>query len=115
MALPTETQEWLDQLVAKWTEVHKKSMTTLVLLHVIRDSAPANADTIGPDFTDRTGWSLTERGLYRTLRRLTADGLLAAEEEDAPRTGAKRKNYSLTQLGADFLRRAEEAQVTLSS
>jgi len=46
-----------------------------------------------------------ERGLYRTLRRLAATGLLTASEVAVPRTGAKRKNYELKALGARYLAR----------
>lgn len=107
MSGPTESEEWLEELVTQWTEVYKKSMTTLLLLRVIENSAPANADTIGPDLADMTGWASSERALYRTLRRLASNGLLSTEEEPAPRTGAKRKNYTLTPLGADYLREIE--------
>ena len=55
-----------------------------------------------------TGWRLTERGLYRTLRRLTSLGLLRVEEVAAPRTGAKRKDYSPTTLGIAYLARIEK-------
>ena len=103
----TESEEWLDELVERWTEVYKKSMTTLVLLRLVRERAPVDTASIGPTFTAATGWSLSERGLYRTLQRLAATGLLAATEVPAARTGAKRKTYELTALGGAYLDRLE--------
>lgn len=103
-----ESEEWLEELVRSWTEVYKKSLTTLGLMRAVAELAPAPANAIGERLTEATGWSLTDRGLYRTLRRLTGMGLLRAEEVAVPRTGAKRKDYSLTTLGAAYLARIEE-------
>ncbi len=62
-------------------------MTTVVLLRIIdKASAPIDAGAIAPEFSELTGWSLTERGL----------------------TGAKRKLFLLTPLGAIYLERLEE-------
>lgn len=80
-------------------------MTTLVLLGIVGERGPIPADVIGRALIESTGWGLTERGLYRTLRRLAATGLLTASEVAVPRTGAKRKNYELTPLGARYLAR----------
>lgn len=106
--MKNETEEWLDELVHSWIEVYKKSITTLELLRAVAELAPASANNIGERFTQATGWSLTERGLYRTLRRLTSFGLLHVEEVAVARTGAKRKDYSLTSIGSAYLRRIEE-------
>ncbi len=103
-----EAEEWLDEMVRSWTEVYKKSLTTLELMRGVADLAPAPANRIGERFTQATGWTLTDRGLYRTLRRLTSLGLLRAEEVAVARTGAKRKDYSLTPLGSAYLKRIEE-------
>lgn len=103
-----ETEEWLDELVRSWTETYKKSLTTLELLRTVADLAPAPANTIGERVAQATGWRLTDRGLYRSLRRLTSLGLLYADEVAVARTGAKRKDYSLTTLGSAYLRRIEE-------
>ena len=46
---------------------------------------------------------MTERGLYRTVKRLEDSGLLVSKAVDAPRTGAKRKELSLSPLGGHFL------------
>lgn len=107
MTRPSEAGEWLDELVRSWTEMYKKSITTLVLLRVIDKAGPVAAGDIGPAFTEETGWQLTERGLYRTLRRLAASGLLVTTETVVPRTGAKRKDFELTPFGTQYLERIE--------
>ncbi len=103
-----ESEEWLDELVRSWTEVYKKSLTTLELMRIVAELAPAPATDIGERFVQATGWSLTDRSLYRTLRRLSSLGLLSADEVAIPRTGAKRKDYSLTILGRAYLKRIED-------
>ncbi|MBP7971524.1 MAG: hypothetical protein WBB44_10675 [Candidatus Nanopelagicales bacterium] len=109
-----ETEEWLDELVRSWTETFKKSLTTLELMRAVAALAPAPANTIGQRLAQQTGWSLTDRGLYRSLRRLTTLGLLRVDEVAVARTGAKRKDYSLTTLGVAYLERIEKvvAQAT---
>lgn len=100
---PTESEEWLADRVDSWIETYKKSMLTPVVLSVVATHQPAGTVTIAEAVTAATGWQITERGLYRTLRRLQDSGLLTAAEESAPRTGAKRKQFSLSALGTRFL------------
>ena len=104
---PSESDEWLDELVATWTEMYKKSMVTVVLLRTIGAVERASVDEIASGLGGSTGWSLTERGLYRTLRRLASSGLLHTVEVDVPRTGVKRKDFELTDLGKRYLTRIE--------
>lgn len=106
---PSEADEWLEEMVTRWVETYKKSATTLVLLRIIADTAPASAATIGTEFTERTGWTLTERGLYRTLKRLAASDLLSVDPVPVERTGRPRKDYALTGLGRRYLDRLDEA------
>lgn len=111
MSRPNESEEWLDELVFSWTEVYKKSMTTLVLLRVVDERGPIATDGIAAELQERTGWGLTERGLYRTLRRLASSGLLATTAEAAARTGVKRKLFTLTGVGQQYLERLNAAAV----
>lgn len=104
----SEADEWLEELVASWVEVYKKSATTLVLLRIIDAIGPAPAPMIGAELTRRTGWTLTERGLYRTLRRLASSDLLTSDDVPVPRTGVRRKDFSLTDFGRRYLERIEE-------
>lgn len=106
--MSSESEEWLDELVTGWVEVHKKSMTTLVLLRIVADRAPAPAAEIAAEFTDRTGWTISERGLYRTLKRLAGSDLMTVEAVPVERTGRPRKDFTLTELGRRYLARLEE-------
>lgn len=103
MAHPVESDEWLDELIRRWNEMFKKSMTSLVLLRLIGDRDDVEVADLQTRLTATTGWTLTERGLYRALQRLAADGLLAVHPVPAPRTGAKRNTFRLTPLGMEFI------------
>lgn len=103
--------EWIEESVRGWVEVYKKSATTLVLLGILREHGPAPAATVRDLFVERTGWSITERGLYRTLQRLANSGLLSVTPVTVPGTGAKRKDFALTPPGEHYLRRIRESRV----
>lgn len=108
--LSAEDAEWVAELTESWVEVHKKSATTAVLLRIIATQGPLPAAQIAPRFTEVTGWSITERGLYRTLRRLADAGVLTVERIDVARTGAKRQDFALTPVGTAYLQ-AIDAQL----
>ena len=98
-----EEQEWIDHRVDTWVETYKKSMLTPVTLSLVATHQPAEISTIAEAVTAAPGWQITERGLYRTIKRLQDSGFLESSAVDAPRTGAKRKLLSLTSLGASYL------------
>ena len=98
-----EEQEWIDHRVDTWVETYKKSMLTPVTLSLVATHQPAEISTIAEAVTAATGWQITERGLYRTIKRLQDSGFLESSAVGAPRTGAKRKLLSLTSLGASYL------------
>nr|WP_231715243.1 PadR family transcriptional regulator [Arthrobacter gengyunqii] len=78
-------------------------MLTPVVLRAVAERQPVTVASVAAAVAAITGWQITERSLYRTLKRLQDSGLLHSAEVDAPRTGAKRKEISLTGLGAQFL------------
>jgi DNA-binding PadR family transcriptional regulator len=100
---PSEDQEWVSDRIESWVETYKKSMLTPVILDLVATHQPASVAQVADGVTATTGWQITERGLYRTLKRLRDSGLLTSADVDAPRTGAKRQELSLTSLGAEFL------------
>lgn len=102
-ALTSEEREWLDHRVESWVETYKKSMLTPITLSLVAKHQPAEISTVAEAVTAATGWQITERGLYRTIKRLQDSGFLQSTAVDAPRTGAKRKMLSLTPLGASYL------------
>lgn len=100
---PSEDEEWLHDRVDSWVETYKKSMLTPVILTLVAQHETVEIPVIAEAIAASTGWHVTERGLYRTLKRLQDSGLLRSTAVDAPRTGAKRKVFSLTALGAGYL------------
>lgn len=98
-----ESSEWLSHKVDSWVETYKKSMLTPVTLTIVAKHQPIGVAAVAEKVTAATGWNVTERGLYRTLKRLQDSGLLASADTSAPRTGAKRKVLSLTPLGTRYL------------
>lgn len=106
-ALAAEDTEWVQELTATWVEVYKKSATTVALLRILRDGGPLPAADIAPLLTARTGWDFTERGLYRTLRRLAGSNVLQVTRVPVARTGAKRQDFDLTPVGVAYLERIE--------
>lgn len=108
----SEEDELLDELVHAWIEMYKKSTTTLVLLRLVAGAGPIATSTIADALADRTGWDHTERGLYRSLRRLRGLGLVTVHEQPGKRTGAPRHAYELTSRGAIYLERIEAALIT---
>lgn len=98
-----ENDEWVRDKIEAWVETYKKSMLTPTILDLVGAHQPASIATIAEGIKAATGWQITERGLYRTLKRLQDSGLLASTDVEAPRTGAKRKDLSLTTLGATYL------------
>ncbi|MGO1225759.1 PadR family transcriptional regulator [Brachybacterium sp. AOP42-C2-15] len=105
--LSAEDAEWVEELARSWIEVYKKSATTLALLRIVGEHGPISATGIAPHFANATGWTLTDRGLYRTLRRLAESGVLSLEKVDVARTGAKRQDFALTAMGRAHLERIE--------
>lgn len=100
---PSENEEWVSNRVEGWVETYKKSMLTPVILSVISRHSQASVVEVAERVATETGWQVTERGLYRTLKRLEDSGLLVSTEVAAARTGAKRKQIQLTNLGTRFL------------
>lgn len=97
-----EADEWVVDKVASWVETYKKSMLTPLILAIVAQTQPTTVAEIATEVARRTDWQLTERGLYRTLRRLQDTGLLSVAEVPAARTGALRKEFTLTDLGEQF-------------
>lgn len=102
-AHPSENDEWLISRIETWIEIYKKAMVTPAILRLVSIHQPLSIAALLDHLTTSTNWQITERGLYRTVKRLQDSGFLLSEDVDAPRTGAKRKNLTLTPLGAAFL------------
>lgn len=111
MVRPTEDEEWVEARIESWVETYKKSMLTPVILRVVETAQPVTVARIAAAVASATGWTITERSMYRSLKRLQDSGFLQSAEVAAPRTGAKRKEISLTAVGARFLAGINESLV----
>ncbi len=78
-------------------------MLTPVILALVSEHQPVTIAELASKIGETTGWELTERGLYRTIKRLQDSDLLETDDVDAPRTGAKRKEISISPLGIGLL------------
>jgi PadR family transcriptional regulator PadR len=93
-----EQTELIDEQVYSWLEVHKKSALSYVIL-----SALSKREMWSQELTewiiDKTGWSVTEKGLYRLLRRMQQADTIDFRQITAKRTGAKRNVFFITPNG----------------
>lgn len=93
-----EDDELRQELVSRWADVHKKSMTTLLVMVALGQRAMWSQE-LAIWLNEVAGWSFSERSLYRTLQRMADVGLIEFAKANAPKTGADRKVYRLTNLG----------------
>jgi DNA-binding PadR family transcriptional regulator len=63
------SQELVDEQVYNWVEMHKKSALSFLVLLCLEKNTLWSKD-IEEFIRRRTGWNITERGLYRVLHRL---------------------------------------------
>lgn len=99
--------ELVDELVHSWLEVHKKSALSYLILRLLKAEKLWSKD-IEMRLRELTGWKLTEKSLYRTLRRMKQQGTIEFESVEAERTGATRKVYSLTPEGEEVLKQMKQ-------
>lgn len=105
--LTAEEVEWAHEMANRWTDVYKKSATTLFVLQIVRDNGPLPASNISEYLSDRTGWEVTDRAMYRTLQRLAKHDIVSTQQVAVPRTGAPRNDFTLTELGSAYLTNIE--------
>jgi DNA-binding PadR family transcriptional regulator len=98
-----ELDELKLELVHRWAEVHKKSMTTLLIMVCLSRRSMWSKEIL-EWLTAVTGWEVTQRGLHRSLQRMSEVGLIQYEAVTAARTGAERKSYMLTEFGRGVAR-----------
>lgn len=113
MSHPTEADEWLEGRVAAWVETYKKAMLTPAILAVVALRPGQTVGEIALELEGTTAWELTERGLYRSLKRLVDQDLLSVTVVPAARTGAKKHLYEITSAGAQLLKQMRSNVVEL--
>ena len=96
------SQELVDEQVYNWVEMHKKSALSFLVLLCLEKNTLWSKE-IEECIHHRTGWNITERGLYRVLHRLQKQGSIEFMATPAVRTGAERKMYTITAEGSALL------------
>jgi DNA-binding PadR family transcriptional regulator len=89
-----------------WEENHKKSMLTFWILLIADADEPVAIPALGLKMAAFSTMTITmdTQSLYRALRRLNDQGLLAAIEVESPR-GPNRKLFKTTKEGKRLLAR----------
>ncbi|MEK7599803.1 MAG: PadR family transcriptional regulator [Patescibacteria group bacterium] len=99
--MDSASKDLVDEQVYSWLETHKKSGLSYAVLRLLKHK-PMWSKDLTEQLTAVTGWQISERALYRLLRRMQKQGLVSHITEAAPRTGADRKVYRLTTEGELF-------------
>ena len=97
-----ESQELVDEQAYSWLEVHKKSALSYLVLTALQQDKMWSKDLLDW-ITQKTNWTITERGLYRLLRRMQKQGSVTFITKAGDRTGAERKFYEMTTEGKALL------------
>ena len=97
-----ESRELIDEQSYSWLEMHKKSALSFLVLSAL-EKEPMWSKDLTQWITRTTGWTITEKGLYRVLRRMQKQGNIIFSLEAAARTGAERKVYQVTPEGKALL------------
>jgi DNA-binding PadR family transcriptional regulator len=97
-----ESQELVDEQAYSWLEMHKKSALSFLVLCALERQEMWSLD-LARWITDKTGWTITEKGIYRVLRRMQKQGSIRFTTKPAARTGAERKVYRITPEGSALL------------
>lgn len=101
--------EYENAILDQWLGIYKRSATTRILLEAVAH-APSHSGEIHEFISKQIDgkWSINEKSMYRTLRRLKKLELVDYEEQQTPKTGLKKKVYSITESGAAVLERINE-------
>ncbi|TXJ06851.1 MAG: PadR family transcriptional regulator [Aeromicrobium sp.] len=102
-----EQEEFAAEVVARWRETHKKSMTVFFIL-VALNTDPMWSRELATWLVNTTGIELTERGLHRTLQRMHKSGFTSVSTETSPVSGADRKVYTITPLGRSVAQKIKQ-------
>ncbi len=106
----SKLSEFEQAIFDNWLKTYKNSaLSRLVLQAVAKDAKyPKQIEVYINEKVDGL-WSVDEKSLHRTMRRLSNLDLVDYDERQAPKTGAKRKYYSITESGARILTQMQSA------
>ena len=95
-------QDLVDEQAYSWTEKHKKSALSFIILTALQKHSMWSKE-LEKYITEVTGWSISERALYRVLNRMHKQGSIEFNTQAAERTGAERKVYDISPDGRALL------------
>lgn len=109
----SDQEDYVDTVVASWTDTHKKGTLMLFVLLALHERPAWSAELTDfiADLTDGH-IAVDPQSLHRSLRRLVGLNLITFTEHPVAGTGAKRKTYELTQTGEDVLGRLVRKTLT---
>ncbi len=77
------------------------ALRSSILLLLVED--PQHGYDLQPRIAELVGRKVDGGGVYRTLHRLEAEGLVSSSWVDAPGTGPRRRSYRITANGSKEL------------
>lgn len=95
-------QELVDEQAYSWTEMHKKSALSYLILIALQKQSMWSKE-LEQYITSTASWGISERALYRVLNRMQKQGSIEYKAEAAERTGAERKVYAISPEGEALL------------
>jgi DNA-binding PadR family transcriptional regulator len=106
-------EETVLTLLDQWESVYKKGLLTFWLL-LLLDERPMYVFEMGEELTSisQNTISADEKSLYRALRRFEAMGVVESTWRPSD-VGPRRRYYTLTELGAEMLRRFTQRNILL--
>lgn len=99
-----ELSDYEKAIFEQWLEIYKRSATTRLLLKAVADKPRYSKeihDYIGKEIDGK--WSINEKSMHRTLRRLSKLDLIKHTEKKVKGSGLKKKVYSITPHGSAVL------------
>lgn len=102
-----ELTELVDEQAYSWLEMHKKSALSYLVLKALSSNDMWSQELI-KWISGKTSWSVTEKGLYRLLRRMEKSGLISHTKISVKRTGAERNIFSINTEGTMLLGKIEK-------
>lgn len=96
-------QDLVDEQAYSWTEMHKKSAVSFLVLAALATKNMWSKD-IESWIKNMAGWEMSERSLYRVLRRMEKQGSIEFTTEPVARTGVERKVFTITPEGEAILK-----------
>lgn len=95
--------DYENAIFENWLEIYKRSATSKLILELLTESSKDTKE-ITTAITKKTGgsWSVDDKSIHRTMRRLEKLDLVCSEKLSVKGTGLKKKLYSVTDHGKNI-------------